>query len=154
MYTDNNLDKEMENCINDIIDKNKKNPRIIQMMAPGFEKCNSIEKTLTLSFSIMKWQLNPGGIMHGGLITTAFDTAFGTLTHFYAKEKAITTVDISTSFLKPIPFEDTLYVTVKINSLGKTIVSLTGEAHLKSTKILAATGASTFMILNKDWVIK
>ena len=48
--------------------------------------------------------------MHGGLISTVFDGTFGALCHYWGKQRFITTVSLSTTFLKPVLPGDTLVV--------------------------------------------
>lgn len=144
--------QQMEESIQMILKERanqKEGQRIVSMMNPSFSGCNPEEKSLTLAYQVEEWQLNPHHIMHGGLITTAIDTTFGTLTHYLSPNRIITTVDISISFLKPVPLHDTLLVTATANSVGRTLVSLTARATLKNSGLLAATGTSTFMILGE-----
>lgn len=124
---------------------------IIPMMEPKFVACNYAEKSLTISFDIKEWQMNPENILHGGMIITAFDTAFGVLSHYFAKQRMITTVTISTTFLKPVLLHDKLIIKVFANSIGRTLVSLTGEARVERNQILSATSNTTFMILDKEF---
>lgn len=132
-----------------ILGNNKK--RVENMMAVEFIGFSDDRKSLTLSFPVLEWELNPLGIMHGGIITAAFDNTYGSYTHCIAENKFITTVNISTSFLKPVNLDDSLIITVKANSIGKTIISMTGEGYLKSSGILAATSSATFMILDREF---
>lgn len=148
----NSIDQTaMEQAVKTVLKENAdpSNGKIIALMEPSFEECSSETNSLTLGFPIRQWQLNPGGIMHGGLITTAFDTTFGTLVHALRPDRVITTVDISTQFLKEVPLNDILLITATANSIGRTLVSLTAKGILKSNGRLAATGVSTFMLLGK-----
>lgn len=122
---------------------------IISNMCPKFIKCSYEEKTLILEFHVTQWQLNPEGILHGGMLVTAFDTAFGSLCHYYSKQNAINTIEISTTFLKPVPADSKYYIIVKANHVGKTITSMTAEAHLSETDLLLATASASFMRLEK-----
>lgn len=124
---------------------------VIPLMKPEFVDCNYEEKTFTLAFQVEEWELNPEMSMHGGLITTAFDTTFGLMTHYFAQNHFVSTVTIAVTFLKPILLHDKLHITVKATSKGRTLVSLTGEGYLERDNILAATSTATFMILNKEF---
>lgn len=139
------MEKTLEHVIS--VTKSKGKSGIIEMMGPKFIGCSYENKELSVMFHVEKWELNPQGSMHGGLVSTAFDTTFGILTHYHAKDCFITTVDLSTRYLKPIPLGSDLLIKVKACSAGRTIVSLTGEAYLAGKDILAATASSTFMIL-------
>ena len=124
---------------------------IIPMMDPHFVACNHEDMSVTLSFRGMDWQLNPEDIIHGGVLVTAMDTAFGALSHYISKLKMVTTVSINTTFLKPVLVGDELLVTAKAISLGRTLVSLTAEAVLVRTGKRAVSATSTFMILDKEY---
>lgn len=121
---------------------------ILSEMDPKFESCNLERKELLLSFAVKDWELNPEGGLHGGMIMTAFDLSFGLLCHYFSKQKAICTVNLSTNFLKPIPPSGNVVYRIKAVSTGKTIVSMTGEAMFED--VLAATASATFMILNNQ----
>jgi len=124
---------------------------IIPMMDPHFVSCDHENTSLTLSFRGMDWQLNPEDIIHGGILVTAMDTTLGSLCHYIAKLKMVTTVSINTTFLKPVLVGDELFITAKVISLGRTLVSLTAEGVLHRTGKCAISASSTFMILTKEY---
>jgi len=139
------MKKTIEHVIS--ITKSEEGSGIIQMMQPKFVGCNYEDKEISIMFHVEKWELNPQGSMHGGLICAAFDNTYGMLTHYLADDCFITTVDLSTRYLKPIPEGSDLLIKAKARSVGRTLVSLTGEAYLVGKDVLAATSSSTFMIL-------
>ena len=124
---------------------------IIKQMNPSFVTCSYEQKTLTIQFVVQDWQLNPQGILHGGILVTAFDTAFGLLCHYYAKQNMINTIEINTTFLKPVPGNCKYNITVKANHVGKTITSMTAQA-LSETNVLLATASSSFIRLADRFV--
>ena len=123
---------------------------VIKKMNPLFVSCSYEQKTLTLEFTVQNWQLNPEGILHGGVLVTAFDTTFGLLCHYYAKQNMINTIEISTTFLKPVPADCKYKITVKANHVGKTITSMTAEAYTEN--LLLATASTSFMRLEQKFV--
>lgn len=123
--------------------------RIEKIMNPHFISCNYEEKSLTIAYDVVEWELNPQGVFHGGLTTTAFDNAFGLLTHFFADETYVTTVEISTHFHKAIQLGDRMVVSVKATHIGKTLAGYTGELRIANRdNLLAATASTTFMMLH------
>lgn len=122
---------------------------IIPKMHPEYISCSLQGKWAEFAFKIQDWQLNPGKNLHGGVIATQFDTSFGILVRYFAKQNLVTTVQLAINYLKPILPKDKVHYRVKANSRGKTLVSLTGEAYLERENILAATATATFMILDK-----
>lgn len=118
------------------------------MINPSFYACSYEQKQLTLSFPTEPWERNPHDVLHGGMICTFFDCTFGCLTAYLTGE-SITTIQLSTSYLKPVQIGETALVTVKASSIGKTIIHLTGELWCKESGILASTATAAFMILKK-----
>lgn len=121
---------------------------IMSLMKPEFVSADAENKTFTISYKVEKWELNPQGVMHGGMITTALDNAFGVLTHSFSNNHFVTTIEMSEHFLKPIFEGDIVLVTVRAVNVGKTIVTLEGECRIKNKdNMLAATAVTTYMIL-------
>jgi len=141
----------MENILKDITKKLSSEERksdIVKMMNPYFVSCNYEEKSFTLGYEIKNWELNPQNTFHGGMISTAFDNAFGILTSFYAQGKFITTVELGVHFHKSIHEGDKIEVIVKANHIGKTLASFSGEMRVVNRdNILASTATTTFIIL-------
>lgn len=126
---------------------------IIGMLAPEFVECDPVRRTATLRFTVQDWMRNPGRTMHGGLISTAFDSTFGMLTNYYSRNHYITTTNLSISFLEPVFPGDKLYVRVKASRAGRTLVNLTGKAYAEneSGRRLTDTATATFMILQEKF---
>lgn len=112
------------------------------------------KKSLTIAFPVLEEYLNPDGRMQGGFITAAFDNAFGALCFYEVKDLALpATIDISTSYQRPIFMGDELIITVNIKSMGNTIVHMTGDAKNKEGK-LVATSTTNIMLLKDNTNIK
>ena len=135
---------------------NRQSGDIYSLLHPHFLRCSYEEKSLTVFFNVKDWALNPEGTMHGGLISTVFDGTFGSLCHYWGKQRYITTVNLSTTFLKPVRAGDALIVTARATSIGRTLMSMTAEGRIQDGAVLAATSYTTFMFLDKvfedgDW---
>ena len=126
---------------------------VLAMLKPRFVSCDFEEQSACFAFDVYDWELNPEGNLHGGIISTGFDVSCGLLCHYFAKQRMVSTVTLSTTYLKPVRPDDTVLYRVKIVSLGHTLVSLTGEAWVKDRNVLAATCTTTFMILKKTFAI-
>lgn len=121
---------------------------ILEQLKPDFVCCNFAQRTAEFVFRVQDWQLNPEGGLHGGIIVTQFDAAFGLTAHYFAKQHMLSTITINTTFLKPIRQDDVIQYKVKVTSLGNTIYNMTAEAWLKRDNILAATASTSFMKLH------
>ncbi len=124
---------------------------VLGALKPQFVSCSFADKTAEFLFPVEDWELNPEGGLHGGILVTGFDVSFGLITHYFAKQHMVSTVQISTNFLKPVSAHDNVQFKVKINALGKRIVSLTGEAWTEGQEVLAATASATFMKLSSTF---
>lgn len=91
--------------------------------------------------------MNPRYQMQGGIIGSLFDLAMGFLGAYYVEDSYLTTLDLTTHFIKPVPFGDTLVMDLELLSQGKTILNLRGTARLERSGILAAAAEGTFMIV-------
>lgn len=107
--------------------------------------CSYKDKTLTFGFPVQHWQANRVGILHGGMICTAFDLTIAALARFYAKENFAPTISLDVKYVRPVEVGDQLIVTAKATATGSRITQLTCEAHSEKTGKLVATGASVYM---------
>lgn len=126
---------------------------VIGMMEPEFVECDPVRRTLVLAYPVVTWMRNVGRTMHGGLISTAFDTTFGTLANYYSRGHYITTTNLSITYLEPVYPGEKLLVSVKASRAGGTLVSLTGKAWAvgENERRLADTATGTFMILSETF---
>lgn len=120
---------------------------IMPLLAPKYVAGNAEERTTVFSFQVQDWQLNPEKSLHGGMITTFMDMAFGITCHYFSQKEMVTTVSQMTTYLKPILPNDTVYCHTRITSLGRTIVNMVGEIRTERDDILAATATTSFMVL-------
>ncbi|HHU17057.1 MAG TPA: PaaI family thioesterase [Clostridiales bacterium] len=120
---------------------NKENGQVNQLMTVQFVSCSEIERTITLEFPVMEWQLNSNRVMHGGIVSTAFDIAMGVFANYL--NRAVTG-NITVNFIKPVPVNDSLIITSKVTSSGKRLTTLSAEGRLKSSGIIAGTAVATF----------
>lgn len=140
--------EKLEKGISEIITYIQKGPeRTNKLMNPRLTACNEKDQTITLEFPVLEWQLNPYNMMHGGLIATAFDEAFGIFSAYLCNGKSVVSVNISLNYLKPIPMNDSILITAKVTSLGKKLITVLGECHLKSNGLLTNTALGTIAIV-------
>ena len=117
-------------------------------LEPKFVSCDFQAGEAVMEYEALEWELNPQSMVHGGIIITGFDTSLGMLCHYYAYPNVLTTVSLSSTFVRPIRMGDTMVFHSKIKSFGRSLVTLEGKVYLKSTGELAATATATFKILH------
>ncbi len=94
-------------------------------------------QSLTIGFPVLENYLNPARTMQGGFITAAFDNVFGPLCYSATRTTATTTVDISTSYHRPIVAGDELIITATVKSQGRTKIHMMAEAYNREKKLIA-----------------
>lgn len=137
--------EKMEKGMGEIIDHIQSGSEGADMlMKAKLVGCSEKEHTVTIEFPVMEWQLNPFDKMHGGLIATAFDEALGILAIYLNNGKPAVSVSMSLNYLKPVPMNDSILITAKATSLGKKLITVSGECRLKSSGLLTGTAIETF----------
>ncbi|NLB51566.1 MAG: PaaI family thioesterase [Syntrophomonadaceae bacterium] len=103
-------------------------------------------KSLVDDYPVAEKFLNLAGSMQGGFIVAAFDNTFGQLCYLITEKVPIATIDINTTFHRPILKNDTLKITARVQAKGKTTLHLVGEAVNKEGKLIASA-ATNYMVL-------
>lgn len=105
-------------------------------------------QSLTVDYPVAEKFLNLAGSMQGGFIVAAFDNTFGQLCYLVTDKVPIATIDISTTFHRPILKDDTLKIIARVQSQGNTTISLIGEAFNREGKLIASA-MTNYMILRR-----
>lgn len=92
---------------------------------------------VTHVFPVLEQFTNVVGSMQGGFITAAFDNVFGHLGYLIAAGQQIASLDISTTYIRPIFPGDELRITVHLKHRGKTVAYMAGEAVNALGKVIA-----------------
>ena len=88
---------------------------------------------------------NPSGNLQGGILTAAFDAAFGVLA-FLSSTRPATTVTLETSYIGPVAADgEEVTIEVLLRARTRSMVFLDGTAHTNEGQ-LAATAKATFSI--------
>lgn len=120
---------------------------IMEMMEMELIESSYQEKSITLRFPVMDWQINPIGTLHGGISATAADDAGGLLTQVVSMTGITPTVYLNTSYLSPVKEGDSLIVKAKIERQGKRLVHVHAEGWAESTGERAIAAMAAYMPL-------
>jgi len=91
------------------------------LLSPRFVSCSAEAQTLTLGFSCKPWMLNPHGIIHGGIIASAFDLTMGMLTRYCGQLGSCSTLHLDVQYMRPVLYEGEMLVTAKAEKIGKRV---------------------------------
>lgn len=135
----NYVKKESQECIN---------RRIPYKIA----SCDAKSRSLVLHFTTEEWMQNPGNVIHGGMICTMFDITMG-ITSLSTSGYFTPTVNMSVSFLSPLPANDTFVVTARATRVGKSFVQLVAEGVSLKEQTLCATATGVFFCANQEKLV-
>lgn len=125
---------------------NEQGGRINSMMAPQLVDCDVKERTVTLEFPVMAWELNRKEKLHGGVICTMLDYSAGTTVTGFTGSWG-PTVDIDVRFVKFGNPDDIIIGVGKVVSAGRKVFHMESRLYSKATGDLIATSSSTFLNL-------
>lgn len=131
-------------------DSEIKHHGVIPRMNPVFVSCDYKKGTLDMAYAVQEWELNPENIIHGGMISTALDSTMGMLSHYYTHltSPTVVTVTMNVSFLKPVLPTDTFHVSCQLESIGRTMSTVSAEVRLERDNILACIATASFMAVS------
>lgn len=141
------MDKRFQEIIRQIIDP--VTLRINKMLDPLYLSCDEDEMSSKIVFCVQEWELNQRGEIHGGAISSMFDTAMGITAAAFAESDGVSTVDIQVSFIRPF-LSGAFIFSTKVTSLGKTLIRTTCVATEKQSGKIVATASGTFIPFRKQ----
>ncbi len=99
---------------------------ILSMMRPRVTSCDPDEPGITVSYPALSWELNAGGVIHGGVTGVMLDSAMGILAYSITGGMC-PTVNLNISYPRPAPRDGTLTVKAKAAMVGYSTLFLTAE---------------------------
>lgn len=124
--------------------------RLNSLLKLEFIECNEAERSVTFEFPVSDWELNSNDVMHGGISASIMDLSLGAPANYIALEMGALfapTINMNINYLLPVLLTDKLVVTTRIVSSGNSVITVTGEARLKSSGSVAITGSAMYKVL-------
>ena len=119
--------------------------RVNDKMAPQFAGCSAEDRSLSISFGVQEWMLNPNGTLHGGILTTAVDIGMSVLARYFAKKRIMVTAQLSMNFLRAIRPEDIFTVHVVADHTGRRSTVVHAWVSVSASEKHAATATAVLM---------
>ena len=119
--------------------------RVNDKMAPQFAGCSAEDRSLSISFGVQEWMLNPNGTLHGGILTTAVDIGMSVLARYFAKKRIMVTAQLSMNFLRAIRPEDIFTVHVVADHTGRRSTVVHAWVSIGDSAKHAATATAVLM---------
>ena len=114
------------------------------LMDPQLHQINVDEQSVTFRYTVLPWEANRYGQLHGGIMTAMMDHACGLAVTAYTGYKA-PTLDLSADFIRPANVGDHLLVKAEVLSAGRTVIRMRAEIRPQETgKVIAACTANFF----------
>lgn len=124
---------------------NVNNHQINDRMNPRFCACSAERRSLSVTFCVEDWMLNPNGTLHGGISSTAVDIAMGVLTKFLTKKRNTVTVQLNLNFLNVIHRGETFTVHVVADHAGRRCVMTHAHVTTEASNKPVITATGVFM---------
>ena len=119
--------------------------RVNDKLDPRFVGCSAEDRSLSISFGVQEWMLNPNGTLHGGMLTTAVDMGMSVLARYFARKRAMVTAQLSMNFLRAIRPEDIFTVHVVADHTGRRSTVVHAWVSVSSSEKYAATATAVLM---------
>lgn len=141
------MEKEkFEKRIHDFItEKDKQEGTINQMLQMDIVSIHYENKSIVLSFSVEKWALNTANNLHGGIICSVLDVAMGCISYACSDAIFTPTIQMSVNFVKGTQANDTLYIEVYCDHIGKRMIQTRAIAK-NSKNVIVATAHASYAI--------
>ncbi|MCD8016289.1 MAG: PaaI family thioesterase [Oscillospiraceae bacterium] len=111
---------------------------------PEIVSCDPDALRLTFAYEIEPWQLNPNGIVHGGVLSAMLDTNMGYLVVALTRIPTAT-ISQTTNFLRPAPPGKRLIAEASLDKRGRHIVFVSSKMWQEGDeKKLIATSEATY----------
>ena len=104
--------------------------------------------SVTGTFTVHAHHQGAPGLAHGGLLTTAFDEAFGAL-QAYFREAAVT-ASLRTEFRRPVPVGTVLHLTCRVDAREGRKLWVSGDARLGPDGPVAVRADALFVFVPAD----
>jgi uncharacterized protein (TIGR00369 family) len=106
--------------------------------------CDAEKKEMVFDYTVAEWEANPAGLLHGGVMSLMLDVTLAALIAPYVGGFT-PTIQLTVTFLRPVPIGETLRIHAKVISIGKNVAHAEGEATLLTGK-LVATGKGIYSV--------
>ncbi|MCI8608868.1 MAG: PaaI family thioesterase [Firmicutes bacterium] len=117
------------------------------MMAPSFVSADPDTMTATLQFTVLPWESNRTGGLHGGIIGAMLDHTCGLIVSCFLGHWA-PTMNLNVEYIRPVAPGDSLLATAHIISMGRHIIRVNGALCQQASGKLVASCTATFF--NKE----
>lgn len=122
----------------------KRKNTVAGMIEPCLIACDCAEMSTLIGFPAKSWEVNPNGVIHGGIIATMLDTAMG-ITTIAITDTLTPTIDLHISYLRPCPADGMIAVRSSISMAGGSIIYVRAEMFdTREPDKLIATSAGSF----------
>ena len=115
---------------------------------PQLISCDAETLRAVSAFKTCDWMRNPQKFVHGGLVGAMFDTVMGYLAIAATDCFATPTITMETSYLRPVPINDTLIISCTLDFSGKKLGHVTAKGWMESApdKLVATATAAYYHV--------
>lgn len=104
-------------------------PKICAELTPKPISFDEKRLETLFSFETTNWMGNPIKWLHGGIISTIFDNAMGSLATVISEGNFTPTVTLQVNYLRPVPLEGNVYVLARVTKPGRSLIYTCAELY-------------------------
>lgn len=119
--------------------------QITDMFTLELVDCDVEQMRLSLSVLAERWNLNPNGMFHGGILATAVDMTMGLLVRYYKKADWVATAQLNVNYLRPVHPGSKVIVAAKLDKVGARMAFLSADVTVEGSDQLVATATGVFV---------
>lgn len=104
------------------------------------------EGMITLMFPVEEWQLNPMGMMHGGMLATAIDMTMGCVSYVFSNAKHTPTITMNIQYVRPVVLHKKLFVKAISDHVGGRITLIRCWVWQEDEKTPCVTASGSYIV--------
>lgn len=136
--------EEMERRVMEELRQRSLREDINRMMALSYQDCCAKDGTVMLCHRMAAWERNVMDTMHGGLITFLLDAAMAIACRACTGDRAMPTMDLYVSFLRPVWGGEAICVEGRVEHVGRRTIHASARLWTGGGERLCAAASANF----------
>lgn len=107
------------------------------------------KQSIDYTCEIKEWMINPGRMLHGGIVATVIDMSMGGCAYVYSDAYYVPTISMNVQYLSAMHVGETMYIHARVLRIGKDVIQTSADITNVDGKICYHATAS-YALKRKD----
>ena len=112
---------------------------MVQLDASSY---NEVKQSIDYTCEIKEWMINPGKMLHGGIVATVIDMSMGGCAYVFSDAYYVPTISMNVQYLTAMHVGEMMYIQARILRIGKDVIQTSADITNKDGKICYHATAS------------